>query len=149
MTDKFEDLCVLILRLRDHKRLLIRRTVLKSLPLLAKFNPTLFADQFLRTAADTLLLQLNDSERDIAFASLGELAVVLAHRMLPVTGPIVTALLQLFRLKAKGQRSAFFPAAFQCVSMLARGVGTAITDDMKSLICTSHNNRYNRISAYS
>lgn len=154
MSDKFEDVCVLILKLRDHKVLpgspsrsfssaqspLIRRTVLQCLPHLAAFDPSLFSDKFLPSAVETLL-QSSERERDISYQALGELGVIVGDRMAAVMRPIILSLTQLFRARAKGQKSSYFPEAYRCVAMLAKGRGASIAADLKPLVgapCSSH-----------
>jgi hypothetical protein len=114
MSDKFEDLCLNVLKLRDHKAVLIRRTVLQCLPPLATYSPAVFVDRFLKLSVETLLMS-TDKERDIAFLALGELATIVGQKLAAFWPPINQSILGILRLKQRGIRSPFFTELYDCI----------------------------------
>lgn len=132
MADKFEDLCLNVLKLREHKAVLIRRTVLQCIPPLANYSPNLFIDKFLKASVETLLLS-TDRERDIAFLAIGELAVTVGPKLAPYSGPIMQSILNILKLRTRALRSSFFPELYLCIGMLAKGLGSTVTTEFKPI----------------
>lgn len=137
MTDKFEDLCHNVLKLRDHKVVLIRKTVLQCLPNLAKFNTGVFIEKFLKISLETLLVA-NEKERDIAFLAIGELAVIVGGRMAVYSTPIINSLLSILRIKQRGVRSAYFPELYTCISLMAKGLGPNLGLELRAIASAPH-----------
>lgn len=69
----------------------------------------------------------------MTFLAMGELAEILQARMLPVFKPVAAALLAVFRQKLR-VRQAFFPEAYQCIRMVAKGLGEAVAADLRQII---------------
>ena len=62
--NRYAEICEIVLKLREHKDALVRRSVIGLIPLLAQFDPTLFASNHLATCMNYLLSQLKkDKER--------------------------------------------------------------------------------------
>lgn len=66
MRDSFIDTAELVLRFKEHKDSLIRRTVITMIPTLAVYDTQIFSEHFLHKAMGHLLPQLKKpSERSI------------------------------------------------------------------------------------
>jgi FKBP12-rapamycin complex-associated protein len=77
MEGHFKELCDTFLRYRDSKEKVIRKTVVTLLPRIAAISPDAFAKEYLNTCVSYLMTVMKkDVERQRAFISLGEIAVV-------------------------------------------------------------------------
>ena len=75
--DRFKDVCDSIIKYKEHRDKLIRRTVISLMPLLAAAHPESFVHNYRHTCINHLLLSMRrDSDRATSFISLGELAMV-------------------------------------------------------------------------
>jgi FKBP12-rapamycin complex-associated protein len=63
MTDMYRDVCDITLRFKDSRDLLIRKTVVAIIPTLASYDPSTFAELYLRKSMSHLLSLLK-KDRD-------------------------------------------------------------------------------------
>ena len=78
---RFDDVCSIILKNREHKNILVKRAVIALIPKLAKFNPESFKNTYLDISINYLLSILKSgSEKSLAYIAVGQLAMV---RFLP------------------------------------------------------------------
>jgi len=62
--NRYSDICDTVVKLKEHKDALVRRSVIILIPLLAQFDPTAFASTYLSTCMTYLISQLKkDKER--------------------------------------------------------------------------------------
>ncbi|KAI9000239.1 armadillo-type protein [Gaertneriomyces semiglobifer] len=132
--EKYRTLCESVLKYKDHRDGLVRRTVILMIPVLAQFDPADFVTAYLNGCMAYLLSQLKkDRDRSAAFIAIGKVAIAVGSSM----GPYLDATLQNIKegLNAKGKnRSANEAPIFQCISMLAQAVGPALTKYMHELL---------------
>lgn len=77
MHKRFKESCDRILKYREHRDKLLRRTVIRLLPKLAASHPESFVLNYRHTCINHLLSTLKkDSDRGPCFIALGELAIV-------------------------------------------------------------------------
>lgn len=126
MQPKYTEVCETILKYKDYKDNLIRRTVITMLPELAKYNPTEFTKRFLVDCTAHLIGQLKrEKERALVFVSIGRIAVSVRSNMTFYLEPILENVRE--GLSAKGRvRKEQEGAIFQCLGMLASAVGQAL-----------------------
>ncbi|KAI9091315.1 armadillo-type protein [Phlyctochytrium arcticum] len=155
--DKFKGLCESVLKYKDHRDALVRRTVIMMIPDLAQFDPVDFVGTYLNGCMVYLLSQLKkDRDRSfdfyvlhhrgtnyrlfhtyrmhLAFLAIGKVAIAVGSSI----GPYLDGALQNIKdgLNSKGRNRASSSEAqvFQCISMLAQAVGPALTKYMHELL---------------
>ncbi|KAI8813143.1 armadillo-type protein [Cladochytrium replicatum] len=134
MESRFRDRCDTVMRYKESRDSLVRRTVIVMLPTLASFQPDAFVASYLDSSMAYLLVQLRkDRERGAAFISIGKIAIAVGSHI----GPYLDAILQIIRegLTFKGRvKAPSEPPIFSCISMLAIAVGPALTKYMHELL---------------
>ncbi|KAF9172143.1 phosphatidylinositol kinase- protein kinase tor1 [Mortierella sp. AD011] len=132
--EKFRDTCDTVLRLKDHRDSLIRRTVMHLLPVLAAYDPSDFMVFYMDRSMSHLLGQIqvdkewkaaNDADRSIAFQAIGKLALVAKRDMEEYLSEAIHCIKEGLRAKNK-PRIASSESIFGCISMLAQAVGQSM-----------------------
>eukprot|EP00026_Physarum_polycephalum_P000091 Phypoly_transcript_00091.p1 GENE.Phypoly_transcript_00091~~Phypoly_transcript_00091.p1 ORF type:complete len:2307 (+),score=451.47 Phypoly_transcript_00091:133-7053(+) len=131
VSGKFKDICDIILKYRDHKDRLVKRTVITLLPRLSIYSPDVFVHNYLNTCMNHLLNALrNQADRGVAFIALGEISMSVGGNAKPYLENIVVQI----KAAAPGRGKPFYPETLTCVSMLASAVGQALIPHMPSLL---------------
>ena len=82
MLARFKEVCDTVLKYREHKDRLVRKTVIELLPLLATFCPDAFVRGYLAACLDYLIETLRGGHiRDAAYLALGEMAVAVGRHV--------------------------------------------------------------------
>lgn len=90
MQPYYTDACDTVLRYRDHKDILIRRSVISILPDLSKYNPKEYTKQYLVDSMAFLIgLLKRDKEKGLVFYSIGNIAVSVRSNMAFYLEPIL------------------------------------------------------------
>ncbi|KXS11006.1 FAT-domain-containing protein [Gonapodya prolifera JEL478] len=132
----YRDASDTILRYRESRDTLVRRTVISLIPAIAAYDVAVFVDNYLNACMAYLLSQLKrERERSPAFVAIGKVAIAVGSHM----GPFLDAILQNVKegLSTKGRNRlqvADTAPIFQCISMLATAVGQALTKHMHDLL---------------
>ncbi|TPX38402.1 hypothetical protein SeMB42_g06762 [Synchytrium endobioticum] len=131
---RYKEICELILKFKDHRDVLIRKTVIQSIPALAAFETDTFVSNYLNPCMNHLLGQLRrEKDRSGAFLAVGKVAIAVGSHV----GPYLDAILQTIKeglfLKGKNRGPHDAPI-FQCISMLATAVGPALTRYIHELL---------------
>ncbi|KAK9463121.1 armadillo-type protein [Lipomyces oligophaga] len=130
MHDYYENACETVLRYKDHRDGLIRRTVLSMIPNLASYNPEEFSRKYMHRCMLHLLGQLKkDREKSQVFISIGRIAGAVHSSM----GEYIDTILDNIKegLSQKGRaRKEHEKAIFECISMLAAAVGQALSKSL-------------------
>ncbi|EMP41525.1 Serine/threonine-protein kinase mTOR [Chelonia mydas] len=140
MEEKFDQVCLWVLKCRTSKNSLIQMTILNLLPRLAAFRPSAFtADQYLPDTMNHILSCVKkEKERTAAFQALGLLSVAVRSEFqayLSKVLEIIKAALPPKDFAHKRQKSMQVDATvFTCISMLARAMGPCIQQDIKELL---------------
>ncbi|KAI9352104.1 armadillo-type protein [Obelidium mucronatum] len=135
MESKYPEASELILRNRDSKDTLVRRTVISLCATLASFNTSTFLSLHFNTYIPYLLGQLR-REKDIptvnrAFASFGEIAVVVGYSITPYLEVFLKIVKEsLTKSKSRSNDS----AVFQSIGNVAKAVGPALTKYMHEIL---------------
>ena len=84
----------MVLKYKDHREGLIRRSVVSLIPILAAYNPEEFVNTYLHKCMMHLQAYLRkDRERNIAFLAIGQVAIAVGSSM----NPYLDAILQCLR----------------------------------------------------
>ncbi|KAI9143717.1 armadillo-type protein [Paraphysoderma sedebokerense] len=135
MDPKYRDLCETLLKLKDHKDGLIRRTVISVIPNLATYDPKEF-DVYLSRFMNHLIGMVR-KEREkgggMSFIAIGKIALSVESGMKDFLEEIVKIIRETLTPKGKTRPTNEAPV-FQCISMLATAVGPALTKHMHELL---------------
>ena len=100
MKDQYQDVCELVLRYKEHRDNLIRRTVIALIPTLATYDPQLFSTLYLHKAMGHLLGQLKkDRDRSTSFVAIGHVATAVESEMKPFLDQILASIKEGLLLK--------------------------------------------------
>lgn len=103
MNDRYRDVCELVLKYKDHKDLLIRKSVVTLIPILAAYNPDDFVGSYLHRCMMHLQSQLKkERDRSVSFIAIGQVAIAVGSSM----NPYLDAVLQCIKdgLVGKGYK---------------------------------------------
>ena len=136
MDDYFVETADLVLKLRDHKDVNVRKAVMSVIPLLAEYNPNEFITNYLHLSMTHLLSQVKrEKDKSSTFIAIGKLALHVGSSIGPYLDAVVNSLRD--ELSSKYFRSRPGPehnALFKCISMLAKSVGQALTKHIHELL---------------
>lgn len=141
LAPRFNEMCEMILKYRDSKDKLVRRTVIQLLPKLAHFHPEAFVRSYAEIALAHLLACLKDPKqadnRSVAYAAVGRIALAVgSHLASDALRPQLERIVDVVRegLAGRSKTKQYVPQALACVAMLARAVGPGLTDYCHALI---------------
>ena len=112
MYPRFAETCETVLRLRNHREGLIRRTVINLIPILAAYDPPDFINYYLDQSMTHLIGQVqidkerkpvNEMDRSIAFLAIGKLAIVAKQDMAVYLDDTMRCIKDSLRAKRWGQ----------------------------------------------
>eukprot|EP01133_Synstelium_polycarpum_P000171 gene171-204_t len=131
MVNKYKDVCETILRYKEHRDKLVKKTVIVLLPRLAIFNPKDFVHTYFNNCMNHLLTALrNQNERSTSFIALGEIAQAVGGSIKPYLDAIVVMIKS--ALGTKGKQ--FCPEVLTCISMLSSAVGPVMIPHMQVIL---------------
>ncbi|KAK5667368.1 phosphatidylinositol kinase-related protein kinase tor1 [Batrachochytrium dendrobatidis] len=131
---RYNDVCETIMRFKEHKDLMIRKTVISVISNIAQFDPDQFVEKHLAISMSYLLLQLKkEKERSIAFISVGKVAIAIGRSVAPYLDAVLSCIREALAVKVKS-RIQIDSSPFQCIGMLAIAVGPALTKHMHELL---------------
>ncbi|CAG8465028.1 34810_t:CDS:10, partial [Racocetra persica] len=134
MHERYKYVCETVYRYKDHRDGLIRRTVISLIPVLAEFNDKEFVATYVQKFMSHLLTQLKkDRDRSIAFIAIGQVACAIGSNMSPYLDSILSNIKEGLSTRARSRGGSEAPL-FQCIGMLARAVGQALTKHMHELL---------------
>ncbi|CAI2178216.1 17365_t:CDS:10 [Funneliformis geosporum] len=134
MSERYKIVCETVLRYKDYRDNLIRKTVIALIPVLAEFNSEEFVSTYVHKCMLHLLGQLKkDRDRSISFIAIGKVAIAVGSNMGPYLDSILSSIKEGLTPKARS-RSGNEAPLFQCIGMLARAVGQALTKHMHELM---------------
>lgn len=136
MDSRYHELVETVLRFREHKELVIRKSVSLMLPALASYDSEIFVKDYLAACMQFLLVQLKkEKERGFSFVAIGKIAIAVGSHIAPYLDGIVVILKESLVTKNSSKaRTATEESIFQCISMLAIAVGQALTKYMHDLL---------------
>jgi serine/threonine-protein kinase mTOR len=103
MHERYNEVCEVVLRHRDHKDGLIRRTVVSLIPSLAGYNPEEFVATYLHKCMGHLLGQLKkEKDRSASFIAIGQVAIAVGSSITPYLDHILGSVKDGLAMAAKG-----------------------------------------------
>jgi serine/threonine-protein kinase mTOR len=103
MHERYNEVCDVVLRHRDHKDGLIRRTVVSLIPSLAGYNPEEFVATYLHKCMGHLLGQLKkEKDRSGSFIAIGQVAIAVGNSITPYLDHIIVSVKEGLSIAAKG-----------------------------------------------
>lgn len=133
MKPYFVDTCETVLRLKDSRDVSIRKIVMKIIPQLAQFQPSEFVDRYLKTSMQ-YLLAVTKKEK-YSFFAIGQISLAVRSSMGPYLDSIFAHIKDSLHSKSSKSKGAIeTDAVFQCLGMLAKAVGPAVSDHIRELI---------------
>lgn len=134
MREYYRNACELILKFKDNREPLIRRTVITLIPAMATYDQNEFRSAFLHRSMAHLQQQLSKpGERDAAFLAIGHLAINLNSDMHPFMEEIIKNVKEALRLRGKKNAPDEKPI-FQCVAMMATALGPKLSSLMHEVL---------------
>jgi len=138
MQDRFENVCSLVLKFHDHKdKQLVRRTVLKLLPMLCSFYKEAFIEEYLDKSINIITKEIkSQTTRGAAYISLGKLVKACSKEALDPRLPQVIAVIQdgVLPNKKKSKSHQVIPEALTCMAYLGEAVGDDISEQILKLL---------------
>lgn len=132
---RYNSIFEVVFKNKDHRDSLVRRSVISLMPLLATFNAESFASLHLSNCMVYLLGQLKkDKERSAAFLAIGEVSIAVKANVNQYLDAILQNIKDSLMPKSRKSGVVTEAAVFQCISMLARAVGQALTKHMHQLL---------------
>ncbi|KAF9352686.1 phosphatidylinositol kinase- protein kinase tor1 [Mortierella sp. NVP85] len=140
--ERFTEACETVLRFKDNRESLIKKTVINLLPVLAAYDPSDYIDFYLDQSMTYLLGQVqydkerkgvNDTERSVSFLAIGKLAVVAKQDIERYLDDIMQSIKDGLKAKSK-LRAVTDGPIFNCISMLAQAVGPSMACHLAELL---------------
>ncbi|KAF9929593.1 phosphatidylinositol kinase- protein kinase tor1 [Linnemannia zychae] len=142
MYERFKGTCETVLRFRNHRDGLVRRTVVNLIAVLAAYDPADFIDCYLDTSMVHLLDQvqmdrerryITELDRSTAFIAIGKIALVAKQDMESYLDGLMQCIRDGLRAKSKNRAVTDAPI-FSCISMVAQAVGPALEYRLPELL---------------
>lgn len=132
MIPRFKEVCDTVLRYKDCRDVLVRRTVSSLLPQLAKFCPDAFVRGYLDTCLDYLIKAVqNMNERSTAYSAIGKLSIAVGYHIVRQLDTIIGLVKDGMIVK---RSRPFCTESLYCVASLAQAVGNAMLPYMNDLL---------------
>jgi len=124
MHTRFKEVCETVLKYKDHRDRLVKRTVITLLPRLAIFSPDDFVHNYLNVCMNHLLSVLKTrgvEERAASFIALGNISQAVGANIKPYLESLIEHVKEALKVKSK----LHCIEALSCVSMISSSVGIA------------------------
>lgn len=132
--EKFNILCESVLKYKDHRDALIRKTVVVMIPSLAQFDSDAFVNTYLNFCMNHLFNQLKkERDKSAAFISIGNVAIAIGSNMSPYLDTTMANIKEGLTVKGKN-KTVGDSSIFLCISFLAAAVGPALTKYMHEIL---------------
>ncbi|KAI0228314.1 phosphatidylinositol kinase- protein kinase tor1 [Massospora cicadina] len=135
MKDYYRDAGDIVLNYKDHRELLIRKTVITLIPLLASYNPTDFASLYLQKTMVYLISQLHkEREKSESFYAVGHVAVAVGTKVTPFIDAIFQCIKDTLSPKGAKVKMSTDPSIFECIGNLSVASGASLTKHSNELL---------------
>ncbi|ORY29148.1 armadillo-type protein [Naematelia encephala] len=134
MAEYYRPMCDLTLKFRDSKDVAVRKAVITLFPAMATYDSDEFEQNYLHRIMAYLMQALGKpTDRDIAYVSIGHMALQLASKMRPFIDDIIKIIKD--HLRQRGKKNAPNESTiFQCLAMLTSAVGPMLTRQMHEVL---------------
>lgn len=131
MMARYKEVVGIVLKYRDHRERLVRRSITALLPRIAHYLRDRFVTSYLKICMDHLMGVIRvPAERDSGFRALGEMASAVKGELLPY----VPDMIPLLRDAIGPRRGRPSMEALACVGSLAQWVGPEMAEPVRSLL---------------
>eukprot|EP00158_Paraphelidium_tribonemae_P009901 Partr_v1_DN28994_c0_g1_i3_m24719 putative Phosphatidylinositol 3-kinase len=135
MDSHFVEVADLLIKLKDNRDASVRKGVLSLMGVMAAYNPNDFIAAYLHPVMTHLLSQLKkDKDRPLVFLAIGKVSIHVESSIGPYLDPIVSSIKDGLTNKSRSKIAAEVDPIFQCLSMIAKAVGQAITKHVHELL---------------
>ncbi|KAJ9051250.1 phosphatidylinositol kinase- protein kinase tor1 [Entomophthora muscae] len=135
MKDYYREAGDVVLKYKDHRELLIRKTVITLIPLLATYNPTEFATLYLQKSMVYLISQLHkEREKSESFFAVGQISVAAGTKVTPFVDAIIQCIKDTLSPKGAKLKTNPDPSIFECISSLSQASGPSLTKHANELL---------------
>nr|KAJ3421473.1 phosphatidylinositol kinase- protein kinase tor1 [Polyrhizophydium stewartii] len=101
---RYSEVCEVVMKFKDHREVLIRRTVMSVISSLAQFDPDQFVASYLAGAMSYLLAQLKkEKERSIAFTAVGKVAMAVGRSIAQYLDAILLCIKEALAIKLNAE----------------------------------------------
>lgn len=138
ISDNYDEICERVLEQKNSKSIYVQQSLLNILPRLAAFNREEFVKKHLQNIVDYLLVSLKNKEKDrnIAFITLGFLAVAVEKNVEPYVHEIMKVIkVSLPQKDATSKKKLTMdPSVFMCITLLGHAVKNGISRHVKEIL---------------
>lgn len=138
VNDNYDLICQKVLEQRNSKSPYVIQSLLTILPRLAAFNRRDFVNNHLKAVVNYLILTVKskEKERNLAFVTLGYIAVAVEKDIAPFRTRIVDVITVALPPKETPSKKKIGvdPSVFMCITLLGHALKSAITTDIKNMI---------------
>ena len=100
MHERYREVCEIVLKFKDHRDNLIRRSSITLIPILAAYNPEDFVTHYLHKCMLYLQIQLKrERERGVSFLAIGQVAIAVGSSMNPYLDEVLRSIKEGLSLK--------------------------------------------------
>ncbi|TIB14647.1 hypothetical protein E3P89_00930 [Wallemia ichthyophaga] len=132
---RFGDVCDLILRYKDHRDFLIRKTVILLIPTLATYDPQAFTQTKLRLSMGHLMSAIRkERERTVAYNAVGHVASAVGSAMKDYMDSAMFTIDEQLRQRSKKGYIIPEDAILQCLGKLAAAIGPSLAKHVHELL---------------
>lgn len=127
---KFGEALSAVIKLRDHKELVIKRTVIEIIPLFAAFRPQVFGKKYLEETMNYFISILHapkSAESALVFLSVGQISLAVRVAMAPYIEPVLAVIREILSTAKARVRHEQESSIFKCLGMFAEAFGQAFT----------------------
>jgi FKBP12-rapamycin complex-associated protein len=124
MKDKYTEVFSFILKSKDVREKIIKKTITKLFPKLAAYQPDKFVASYLPECMNHIMNQFKKELKSTAFVAMGEIAVIVKDDFQPFLANCIAAIKATFEMKAKNTNSV--KEAIVCVSLFAKAMGAGL-----------------------
>ncbi|KAH8649050.1 armadillo-type protein [Xylariales sp. PMI_506] len=133
MQEHYQEACEIVFRHKDHKDVVIRKTVVLLVPDLANYAPAEFAHSYLHKFMLYLSGMLKkDRERNDAFLAIGNIANSVKSAIAPYLDGVLIYVRE--GLSVQSRKRGSVDPVFDCISRLAVAVGQTLSKYMEALL---------------
>ena len=140
VTENYAKLCKKVMEQKYSKSSYVTQIFLLILPRLAALQKDVFVKQYLKGSIqyllDTLIVRGKEREKNMAFITLGYLAVAVEKEIEEYVQSIMQVIAATLPSKdtPSKKRNLVDPSVFMCVTLLGHALKSAITQDVKELL---------------
>lgn len=133
LNEKLDEMFEILMKLKEHKSVIVRKEISLIIPRLAKANNTKFIDRFLHRVLLFYLSQLKlNKDRSFIFTSIGLISLEVGGHITTYLDGIMSNIREALMSKNLKVKKEVEPLCFDCLSQLAIAIGASLTKYLHS-----------------